>query len=166
MTRRRHSEVKFILLMAAVVIVDQISKYMVRIALAEGERLDVIRGFFAVTHFQNDGAAFSSFRGQRQLLVILSAVVVICALIFLWKNRKGSPLLKASLALLASGGIGNLIDRICIGTVTDMLSFSIFPPIFNIADSAVVIGCFLLMFYEFRDDFLRRRRGESGEDDE
>ena len=163
MTRSRLSEVKIILLMAVVICADQISKYVVRMALAEGERLDVIRGFFAVTHFQNDGAAFSSFRGQRQLLVILSAVVVICALIFLWKNRSGSPLLKVSLALLASGGVGNLIDRVFIGTVTDMLSFSIFPPIFNIADSAVVIGCFLLLFYEFRDDILSRRRKEREE---
>ena len=115
---------KIILLMALVIGADQISKYAVRMALAEGESLEIIRGFFAVTHFQNDGAAFM---GQRQLLIILSAAVVIGALIFLWKNRKGSPLFSVSMALLASGGIGNLIDRVFMGTVTDMLSFSIFP---------------------------------------
>ncbi|MBR2559205.1 MAG: signal peptidase II [Firmicutes bacterium] len=157
---------KIILLMALVIGADQISKYAVRMALAEGESLEIIRGFFAVTHFQNDGAAFSSFRGQRQLLIILSAAVVIGALIFLWKNRKDSPLFSVSMALLASGGIGNLIDRVFMGTVTDMLSFSIFPPIFNIADAAVVIGCFLLLFYEFRDEIKRRREEKSEAGDE
>ena len=152
---------KIVLLMAAVIGADQISKYIVRMTLAEGESFDVIRGFFAVTHFQNDGAAFSSFRGQRQLLILISAVVVVCALIFLWRNRKSATLLKISLALIASGGVGNLIDRAVFGTVTDMLSFSIFPPIFNIADSAVVIGCFLLLFHEFREDILSRRKAES-----
>lgn len=152
---------KIVLLIAAVIGADQISKYIVRMTLAEGESFEVIRGFFAVTHFQNDGAAFSSFRGQRQLLILMSAVVVVCALVFLWRKRKESALLRISLALLASGGIGNLIDRAVFGTVTDMLSFSIFPPIFNIADSAVVIGCFLLLFYEFREDLMTRKKTES-----
>ena len=155
------SEMKIILLIAAVIGADQISKYAVRMALAEGESLEIIRGFFAVTHFQNDGAAFSSFRGQRQLLIIISAAVVIGALIFLWRERRGGTLFRISMALIASGGIGNLIDRIAFGTVTDMLSFSIFPPIFNVADSAVVIGCFLLLFDVFRDEFRKRGSGES-----
>ncbi len=140
-------------LIIAIVLLDQISKIAVRTNMTLGESIDVIPGFFALTYFGNDGAAFSSFRGQRILLIGVSIIAIILTLIFLWKNKKsggvahGNILYASSLAIICGGGIGNLIDRVLYGTVTDMLDFSVFPPIFNVADIGVTVGCGLLIIY-------------------
>ena len=139
-------------LIVLIVLADQISKIVVRANMALGESIDVIEGFFALTYYNNDGAAFSSFRGQRILLIVVSVIAIVLTLIFLWKNKKtakgkGYYIYATSLAMICGGGIGNLIDRALFGSVTDMLSFSIFPPIFNVADIGVTVGCGLLIIY-------------------
>lgn len=137
----------FFLLTAAIIFIDQIAKIAIRTMLTEGQSIKVISDFFSLTYVRNDGAAFSSFRGQQLLLVAVSTAVVAVALIFLWKNRKKDKLLCSGLAMVAGGGAGNLIDRAVFGSVTDMFSFSIFPPVFNVADIGVVIGCSLIIVY-------------------
>lgn len=137
----------YFLLTAAIIFIDQIAKIAIRTMLTEGQSIKVISDFFSLTYVRNDGAAFSSFRGQQLLLVAVSTAVVTVALIFLWKNRKKDKLLCSGLAMVAGGGAGNLIDRAVFGSVTDMFSFSIFPPVFNVADIGVVIGCSLIIVY-------------------
>ncbi len=137
----------YFLLTAAIIFIDQIAKIAIRTMLTEGQSIKVISDFFSLTYVRNDGAAFSSFRGQQLLLVAVSTAVVAVALIFLWKNRKKDKLLCSGLAMVAGGGAGNLIDRALFGSVTDMFSFSIFPPVFNVADIGVVIGCSLIIVY-------------------
>ena len=137
----------YFLLTAAIIFIDQIAKIAIRTMLTEGQSIKVISDFFSLTYVRNDGAAFSSFRGQQLLLVAVSTAVVAVALIFLWKNRKKDKLLCSGLAMVAGGGAGNLIDRAVFGSVTDMFSFSIFPPVFNVADIGVVIGCSLIIVY-------------------
>ena len=137
----------YFLLTAAIIFIDQIAKIAIRTILTEGQSIKVISDFFSLTYVRNDGAAFSSFRGQQLLLVAVSTAVVAVALIFLWKNRKKDKLLCSGLAMVAGGGAGNLIDRAVFGSVTDMFSFSIFPPVFNVADIGVVIGCSLIIVY-------------------
>ncbi len=137
----------YFLLTAAIIFIDQIAKIAIRTMLTEGQSIKVISDFFSLTYVRNDGAAFSSFRGQQLLLVAVSTAVVAVALIFLWKNKKKDKLLCSGLAMVAGGGAGNLIDRAVFGSVTDMFSFSIFPPVFNVADIGVVIGCSLIIVY-------------------
>ena len=137
----------YFLLTAAIIFIDHIAKIAIRTMLTEGQSIKVISDFFSLTYVRNDGAAFSSFRGQQLLLVAVSTAVVAVALIFLWKNRKKDKLLCSGLAMVAGGGAGNLIDRAVFGSVTDMFSFSIFPPVFNVADIGVVIGCSLIIVY-------------------
>ena len=137
----------YFLLTAAIIFIDQIAKIAIRTMLTEGQSIKVISDFFSLTYVRNDGAAFSSFRGQQLLLVAVSTAVVAVALIFLWKNRKKDKLLCSGLAMVAGGGAGNLIDRAVFGSVTDMFSFSIFPPVFNVADIGVVIGCSFIIVY-------------------
>lgn len=137
----------YFLLTAAIIFIDQIAKIAIRTMLTEGQSIKVISDFFSLTYVRNDGAAFSSFRGQQLLLVAVSTAVVAVALMFLWKNRKKDKLLCSGLAMVAGGGAGNLIDRAVFGSVTDMFSFSIFPPVFNVADIGVVIGCSLIIVY-------------------
>ncbi len=145
------------LLTVAIVCADQAVKYAVRAFMAEGQSIEIIKGFFSLTYYRNDGAAFSSFRGQQVLLIAASVIAIFVALFFLWKERKGSLLLRLALALIIGGGAGNLIDRAIFAEVTDMLDFSIFPPIFNVADIAVVLGCGLFIIYIVFDEKIARK---------
>lgn len=138
--------IEFILI-AAIIGADQLSKYAIRALLSEGESIRVLGSFFRLTYIRNDGAAFSSFSGQRTLLLVFTTAAIFVTLFFLWKERGKNRLFTASLILIAGGGIGNLIDRALFGEVTDMLDFSFFPPIFNVADIAVCVGAGLLLLY-------------------
>lgn len=135
------------ILIAVIIGADQLSKYAIRTLLAEGESVRVLGTLFRLTYIRNDGAAFSSFRGQRTMLLVFTSAVILVTLFFLWKERGKNKLFSASLILIAGGGIGNLIDRVLFGSVTDMLDFSFFPPIFNVADIAVCVGAGLLLLY-------------------
>lgn len=147
----------YIFLMAAVLVADQISKYTVRTFMSEGESINVIGDFFRLTYYENDGAAFSTLSGQRVILIMIPAIAIIAGLVYMSKNRKAHPLLHVSISFIVAGGAGNLIDRTFFGSVTDMFDFSIFPPIFNVADIFVVIGCGLLVVYIFMYEKLEEK---------
>lgn len=125
--------------------------------MAVGESISVIGDFFRLTHYENDGAAFSSLSGQRAILIIIPVIAIIAGLVYMFTHRRAHRLLQTALALVISGGAGNLIDRIAAGKVTDMFDFSIFPPIFNVADICVVVGCGLLIVYIFLYDRLEKK---------
>lgn len=85
--------------------------------------------------------------GMRGLLVLLPLIMIAGAVVYMFIKRKtGHPLMMASVALIAGGGIGNLIDRMMLGYVVDYLDFRVFP-IFNLADICVCTGCGLLILY-------------------
>ena len=147
----------YIILMVAALIADQLTKYLVRSNMAVGESISVIGDFFRLTHYENDGAAFSSLSGQREILIIIPVIAIVAGLVYMFTHRRAHRLLQTALALVISGGAGNLIDRIAAGKVTDMFDFSIFPPIFNVADICVVVGCGLLIVYIFLYDRLEKK---------
>ena len=130
-----------------IIVLDQISKFAVRSSMSPGDSVPVIGNFFRITYFRNEGAAFSSLVGYRGFLIGFAGIATVAALVFLIMYHGRSKLLDWSLALIIAGGIGNLIDRIVLGYVTDMISFSIFPPIFNVADIAITVGCFLMIIF-------------------
>ena len=136
-----------ILLVIAIVSFDQLSKYAIRSLFSVNESLSVIGDFFELRYIQNDGAAFSSFAGKQAFLIAVSIIAIIGAAFFLRKMKSEGAMFKVALLCIIAGGIGNLIDRLLLGYVTDMLSFSIFPPVFNIADIAVCLGCGILIVY-------------------
>ena len=136
-----------ILLVIAIVTCDQLSKYAIRSLLSVNESVSVIGDFFELRYIQNDGAAFSSFAGKQAFLIAVSIIAIIGAAFFLRKMKSEGAMFKVALLCIIAGGIGNLIDRFLLGYVTDMLSFSIFPPVFNIADIAVCLGCGILIIY-------------------
>ncbi|TKJ40471.1 signal peptidase II [candidate division LCP-89 bacterium B3_LCP] len=146
----------------AVLIFDQLSKHFVRSSMNLGETINVIgEEFFKLTYVQNSGIAFGLKPGSPLSLIIFSSLASIVILYILLTSHKNHSLAKPktvriSLALILGGAIGNLIDRIHSGRVTDFLDFD-FPdfimtrwPIFNIADSAVTVGvsiwCIYLLF--------------------
>lgn len=137
----------YFLIIIAVVILDQIIKKAVVAAMTLYETIPVIQNVFHITYIHNKGAAFSIMEGQISVLILLPLAMIIAAVIFmLVMRKKGHPLLMTSVALIAGGGIGNLIDRIALGYVVDYLDFRVFP-IFNLADIAVCVGCGLLIVY-------------------
>lgn len=130
-----------------IIALDQISKIIVRSSMSPGDAVSVIGNFFRITYFRNEGAAFSSLVGYRGLLIGFASLATIAAFVFLMMYKGKSKLLDWALILIISGGIGNLIDRVALGYVTDMISLSIFPPIFNIADVAITCGCALMIIF-------------------
>lgn len=136
-----------ILLVIAIVACDQLSKYAIRSLFNVNESVSVFGDFFELRYIQNDGAAFSSFAGKQAFLIAVSIIAIIGAAFFLRKMKSEGAMFKVALLCIIAGGIGNLIDRLLLGYVTDMLSFSIFPPVFNIADIAVCLGCGILIVY-------------------
>ena len=134
----------WVMLVIAVAL-DQLTKWQVIENLAVGESWPET-GFFRFTHAWNTGTAFSLFQGQGDILtwVSLGAVGVLS-----WIYRsidKPSLLLRVAFGMQFGGAIGNITDRIRLGHVTDFIDVGIWP-VFNIADSSIVIGIGLMIFY-------------------
>jgi signal peptidase II len=137
----------FFLITLAVVSADQLTKFWIRSNLAVGESLPE-SGFFQLTYVRNTGGVFGLFQGQSFLLTIFSIIgIVVILLLVLFMYRQFHILNtlpgKISMGLILGGTIGNLIDRISLGYVTDFIAVGTWPP-FNIADSAVTVGAILM----------------------
>lgn len=152
-------------IIAAVVILDQIVKKAVAANMVLNESIPVIPDFFHITYIHNMGAAFSLMEGFRILLILLPLLVIMAAMIYMFKKRKKAhSLLLVSLAFIAGGGLGNVIDRVALGYVVDYFDFRVFP-IFNIADIFVCVGCGLLVVYMiFLDGKVSKKQGDGKRD--
>jgi signal peptidase II len=144
-------------IIAAVVVLDRITKNYIRMRVSSWDMFPVIPGFFNIVHTENPGAAFgalseSSGPWRSVFLVGISLVVMTIIGAILWRPARvamsDTPLLRVGLALVFGGALGNLWDRLLHGTVTDFLQFffgSYEFPSFNAADSAITIGAGLLI---------------------
>ena len=136
-----------------IVIIDQISKYIIRSTMELHETIPVVQNFFHLTYVSNDGMAFGiNFQGGIYLFTIASFILTIILIGFLWYERKGDIILRISLALIIAGAIGNFIDRAMYKEVVDMFDFIFWGYhwyIFNVADSAVTVGMIFYLFYSF-----------------
>jgi len=132
-----------VLIVAAIVAVDQLVKSILVKALANGP-ISVIGSFFRLVYVENYGIAFGMFKNKTMFFVITQTLIAMIVIFVIYKFRYKSVGMTICLSLILGGAIGNLIDRIRLGYVVDFLSFSIFPPVFNIADSAIVVGAILL----------------------
>ena len=137
----------YFLIIIAAVAVDQLIKKLIVNTMALYESIPVLQDVFHITYIRNTGAAFSIMEGQISVLILLPVVMITAAVVFMIiKRRTAHPLLMTSVAMIAGGGIGNLIDRVALGYVVDYLDFRVFP-IFNAADIFVCVGCGLLILY-------------------
>lgn len=139
----------FGVLAAALLALDQWLKVWITANLPLGESMPFLPGFVELLTVHNYGAAWSSFSGQRVLLLFVTSLII-CALILLMVRRiVRHPLGVAACCLVISGGIGNLIDRFRVGYVVDMFHFEFWPtyPVFNVADICVVCGAILGAIY-------------------
>ena len=132
-------------LAALVLVFDQSTKSLVELWLEWGESWPS-EGFFRLTHARNTGTAFSLFQGHSN---VLSIVAVIAVGVLLWvyaTTGANSFILRLALGLQLGGALGNLLDRLELGYVTDFIDVGPWP-IFNIADSAISIGMVLMVWY-------------------
>ncbi len=147
--RRR---VLYALLSVAVVVLDQVTKSILKARLPLYDSFPVIRGFFDITHVQNTGAAFGLFASfdhpfRTVFLLVVAGGVFLGVLVYALRVPAGATLLQTALALVMGGAVGNLIDRFSTGTVTDFLLFYVGRhqwPAFNVADSAITVGVGLM----------------------
>jgi signal peptidase II len=141
-----------------VVAADQLSKVWIRSNLLVGQSL-FEAGFFRIIHVNNTGAAFGLFQGQSFLLTIVALVGITVLLVYVLVIYRKFPLLdnrlgRSTLGLVLGGAVGNLVDRLRFGYVTDFISVGLWPA-FNIADSAITVGVILFAY-----SFLRSARAE------
>jgi signal peptidase II len=143
----------YLALAAAVVLLDQATKMAIRAWIPLHERIVVIPGFFDVTHVQNTGAAFGLFAGATSpyrpiLLNAVAFLVFVLVLVYAIKSPVHWKRLQLALAGILGGAVGNLIDRVGSGAVTDFLRLHAADrwewPSFNVADSAITVGVVLL----------------------
>ena len=132
---------------AGAVALDQITKAMTVTNIPLYSRVPFWDGLFHFTYVQNTGAAFSSFLGQQWLFALIFAVFTAAMVYELKKNTMGFlPFERWCLAAIWAGGLGNMIDRVRLGYVVDMIEVEFIRfPVFNVADCFITCGCVLLI---------------------
>jgi len=142
-----------IILALLVILVDRWTKRLVAARIGLYSHVQVIPGFLRITHTENTGAAFSLFADspahwKTSLLIGFSAIAIVIVAVLLWKQARPLGITGVALSLILGGAAGNLWDRVVSGRVVDFLLVyykSYQWPVFNLADSAIVIGAALLV---------------------
>lgn len=135
------------------IMIDLLVKIIVINFMKLYDTIKIIPNFFNIMYVRNTGAAFSILEDSRIFFIVITFVALIVIYLFLLKDKVLSKYQTFLYSMLIGGIIGNLIDRIIYGYVIDYLSFNIFGysfPVFNLADSFIVISVILLIFYEMR----------------
>ncbi|MBQ9541618.1 signal peptidase II [Ruminococcus sp.] len=157
-----------LILAALLVAIDQCLKVVVDNKIELGQVIEVIKfgsfKLFSLTHIRNTGAAWSIMSGKTWFLVLLPIVVCIAGIVYMYKIRKGSKSEMISVAMIISGGVGNLIDRVRMHEVIDYIKFEpINFPIFNFADICIVIGAILFCLSIIISDVKKSKADKAGE---
>lgn len=130
------------------VVLDQVTKYLARLHLKSIGSIPIIPHIFHLTYTENRGAAFGILQNQRWFFIIITIIVGGAIIYYLFTYSGETLILTVSLSMILGGAIGNLIDRIRFGYVVDMLHFTLIDfPVFNVADSFMVIGTILMAYY-------------------
>jgi signal peptidase II len=136
-----------------VVLLDRWTKRLVATRIAMYRQIQIIPGFFRLTHTENTGAAFSLFADspshwKTALLIGFSLLAMVIVTVLLWKQTRAFTMTGVALSLILGGAVGNLWDRVASGRVVDFLLFYVKRyewPVFNFADSAIVVGASFLV---------------------
>lgn len=135
------------------IVLDQISKWLVRTNMSLGETKTGISGLFSLTYLRNYGAAFSILQHQQWLFSVITVIIVGFALVYLFKQINTSLWMITSLVLIIAGGFGNFIDRVSQGYVVDFVDLDFINfYIFNLADSYLTVGVLLLLVVLWREE--------------
>ncbi|MEH7299610.1 MULTISPECIES: signal peptidase II [Neobacillus] len=150
-----------------VILLDQITKWLIVSKMNLGDSIPIIDNILYITSHRNRGAAWGILQGQMWLFYVITIIVIVAIMYYMQKAAKGKWLLGVSLALMLGGAIGNFIDRVVRKEVVDFIHTYIFTynfPVFNIADSALVVGVVVLMIQMLREERESKEKlhGENG----
>ena len=146
----------YAILAAALVGLDQLVKVLVRLNITEGGSVPFLPHILQLTYYKNTGAAFSIFEEHTWILTLISAAASVLIIVLMVKKTFNHPFGMVSLALVLAGAVGNLIDRLFLGYVTDMFKTTFMNfAVFNVADICLVCGiialCVYVVFFESRE---------------
>ncbi|EMQ0980805.1 signal peptidase II [Enterococcus faecalis] len=154
--------VVYFLISALLVGLDQWSKYLTVQNISLGETKEFIPGFLSLTHLRNTGAAWSLLEGKMIFFYVITVIVSVVIIYLLIKNYKKSIWYSVGLSFVLAGAIGNFIDRVRLGYVVDMLQTDFMNfPIFNVADSTLVVGVICIFIYLNLDE-KAAKEGKNG----
>jgi signal peptidase II len=137
------------LVAALVVAADQLTKHLIDGSIAEGDHTQVIPGLLQLVHATNNGVAFSVSAGGPTLVLVVIGVAV-AAIVGYFATHHDRPLIWLPTGMMVGGAVGNLVDRIRSGAVTDFIKLPHWPA-FNLADTSITLGVLALLFV-LRDD--------------
>ncbi|MBD3203957.1 signal peptidase II [Candidatus Woesearchaeota archaeon] len=137
--------------LAFIIVLDQVSKFLIRYFLEVGDSVPVIKDFFHITYVTNSGATWGLFSGNNFLFIIISVLVIV----FFILEYRNLPEPKYIFGIILGGIFGNLIDRIFLGHVVDFIDFR-FWPVFNVADSAISVGVFVFVLMYVKKEVEKR----------
>jgi signal peptidase II len=163
------ARLKSVALAVGVLGLDHLTKWLVERYVSFSAGYQIIPGLFDIVHWENRGMAFGVFNDSESqwrtlLLIALSVAAVIWVSVMLWRAKRLGALLCWAFGLILAGAVGNLFDRVVSGRVTDFLLFYIGRhqwPAFNVADSAIVIGCGLLIVDQWRGHTVKQKHGNA-----
>ncbi|SCT73672.1 lipoprotein signal peptidase [Staphylococcus xylosus] len=131
-----------------ILLLDQITKFIVASSMRVGDSFNVIPHFLNITSHRNNGAAWGILSGKMSFFYIITIIILVVLIIFYIKEAKQHLLMQVAISLLFAGALGNFIDRVLHGEVVDFVDTNIFGynfPIFNVADSSLTIGVLLIV---------------------
>lgn len=153
-------------IVALLVGLDQLVKYLIVVYLKPVGSVTVIPKILSFTYLENDGAAFSIFAGKQIFLIVLTSVALLAWAYFLLFKRPKQKLELIGMVLVLAGGIGNLIDRIANGFVVDYVEFLFVRfAVFNLADIFVTVGFVLLFIGVFMSESKKKKEEKANKDD-
>lgn len=137
-----------IAIIAGVVGLDQLTKWLTVVNLDEWESFPLWKDVFHFTYVKNTGMAFGMLKDHRWVFMVFSTIAILGLAIYLFRFRPASRWMQVSMAFIIGGGIGNMIDRIILGYVIDFFDFRLINfAVFNVADSFVCIGAGMMIAY-------------------
>lgn len=154
----------FLIGIAAVIVgLDQWTKYLVRTQIPLGGSWSPwawLAPYARIVHWQNTGAAFGMFQGFGLVFTVLAFIVTIAILYYFPRVPRNEWLLRITMTMMLGGAVGNLIDRLTIGTVTDFVSVGTFA-VFNVADASISVGTAIMVLAVWISERKQKKLAES-----
>lgn len=151
----------FIISAICVLVIDQVTKYIVIRKLPVNESVEIIKDFFYITHVNNTGASFGLFQGYTKILMAISIIAIFLIVLLKVILRINTIFYNISLGFILGGALGNLVDRYFAGKVTDFFNFTFFGAVFNVADLFINIGFCLTIIVILKEYLKSKKRNRS-----
>jgi signal peptidase II len=144
-----------------IIVLDQGTKLLIQKSMQLMQRIELWNGYLALVYTQNTGAAFSILQSRTILLIVITLAVFILILLNRRQVLAYPRLFQVGLAIALGGAIGNFIDRVRVGYVIDFIDVYIYPAVFNVADTAIVVGVGLIILAIVIKEFIKKEHPDA-----